>query len=305
MWVKQFGGSGSDAGRAVAVDSSDNVLVTGGFNGSIDVGLGPLTSAGGLDAFVVKYSPLGAPLWANRLGGTGLDVANGIAVGAGGNVAVVGYFQNTANFGTGPLTSAGDNDVFLAEYSPTGAPLWSQRFGGVGDDRGAGVAVDGSGNVIMTGGFAGSVNFGGSTLVDLGGGDIFLAKYSSSGAHQWSKRFGSNSALGDASSGVAVDGAGNIIITGGILGSVSFGGDVLWSTQTYDIFAAKFTAAGTYVWSRRAGGAYDDYGQAVAADATGNVLVGGYFRVSADLGGGPLTNVDGPFGDGFIVKYAP
>ena len=112
----------------------------------------------------------------------------------------------------------------------------------MGDDRGAGVAVDGSGNVIMTGGFAGSVNFGGSTLVDLGGGDIFLAKYSSSGAHQWSKRFGSNSALGDASSGVAVDGAGNIIITGGILGSVSFGGDVLWSTQTYDIFAAKFTA---------------------------------------------------------------
>src|SRR5207247_10173198 len=99
------------------------------------------------------------------------------------------------------------------------------------------------------------------------------------------------------------DGAGNVILTGAILDSVSFGGPVLWSDQTYDIYVAKFTAAGAYLWSRRAGEGYDDSGLAVAADGSGNALVAGDFSVAADLGGGRLSSPGGM--DGFVVKDAP
>ncbi|HKN54868.1 MAG TPA: SBBP repeat-containing protein, partial [Amycolatopsis sp.] len=303
LWVKQVGSTGFDKGTAVAVDSASNVLVTGYFNGTVNFGLGTVTSAGGPDAFVVKYTPQGAPLWAKRLGGSGYDVGHGIAVDGGGNVTVTGAFQNTADSGTGLLTSAGDNDVFLAKYSPGGVPLWSKRFGGAGEDGATSVAFDGSGNVIVTGSFTGAVDFGGGLLPDLGGGDIFLAKYSPSGAHLWSKRFGGAGSLGEQAAGVTADGAGNVILTGAILDSVSFGGPVLWSDQTYDIYVAKFTAAGAYLWSRRAGEGYDDSGLAVAADGSGNALVAGYFSVAADLGGGRLTSPGGT--DGFVVKYAP
>jgi len=303
LWVKQVGSSGFDKGTAIAVDGASNVLVTGYFNGTVNFGLGTVTSAGGPDVFVVKYTPQGAPLWAKRFGGSGFDVAHGIGVDGGGNVAVTGEFQNTADFGTGLLTSAGGRDIFLAEYSPDGAPLWSRSFGGTSEDGATSVALDGSGNVIVTGSFTGAVDFGGGLLPDLGGGDIFLAKYSPSGAHLWSKRFGGGGSLGEQAAGVTADGAGNVILTGAILDSVSFGGPVLWSNQTYDIYVAKFTAAGAYLWSRRAGEGYDDSGLAVAADGSGNALVAGYFSVAADLGGGRLTSPGGT--DGFVVKYAP
>ena len=303
LWVKQVGSSGFDKGTAIAVDGASNVLVTGYFNGTVNFGLGTVTSAGGPDVFLVKYTPEGAPLWAKRFGGSGFDVAHGIGVDGGGNVAVTGEFQNTADFGTGLLTSAGGRDIFLAEYSPDGAPLWSRSFGGTSEDGATSVALDGSGNVIVTGSFTGAVDFGGGLLPDLGGGDIFLAKYSPSGAHLWSKRFGGGGSLGEQAAGVTADGAGNVILTGAILDSVSFGGPVLWSNQTYDIYVAKFTAAGAYLWSRRAGEGYDDSGLAVAADGSGNALVAGYFSVAADLGGGRLTSPGGT--DGFVVKYAP
>src|SRR5947207_15093577 len=303
LWVKQVGSSGFDKGTAIAVDGASTVLVTGYLNGTVNFGLGTITSAGGPDVFLVKYTPEGAPLWAKRFGGSGFDVAHGIAVDGGGNVAVTGDFQNTADFGTGLLQTAGGRDIFLAEYSPDGAPLWSRSFGGTSEDGATSVALDGSGNVIVTGSFTGAVDFGGGLLPDLGGGDIFLAKYSPSGAHLWSKRFGGGGSLGEQAAGVTADGAGNVILTGAILDSVSFGGPVLWSDQTYDIYVAKFTAAGAYLWSRRAGEGYDDSGLAVAADGSGNALVAGYFSVAAAVGGGRLTSPGGT--DGFVVKYAP
>src|SRR5437879_1166437 len=169
LWVKQVGSSGFDKGTAIAVDGASNVLVTGYFNGTVNFGLGTVTSAGGPDVFVVKYTPQGAPLWAKRFGGSGFDVAHGIGVDGGGNVAVTGEFQNTADFGTGLLTSAGGRDIFLAEYSPDGAPLWSRSFGGTSEDGATSVALDGSGNGIVTGSFTGAVDVGCGLLPDLGG----------------------------------------------------------------------------------------------------------------------------------------
>jgi hypothetical protein len=130
-------------------------------------------------------------LWSLGIGSTGNDEAFAVAVDASGNVVVVGYFSGTVNFGSGNLVSnAGSNDIFVAKYNANGVPQWSQRFGSTSDDAAWAVAGDGSGNVFVTGYFSGTVNFGGVNLVSAGNFDIFVAKYSANGAHQWSQRFG-------------------------------------------------------------------------------------------------------------------
>ena len=95
----------------------------------MDFGGGPLTSAGGPDVFVAKYTAAGAPLWARRAGSTGGDM-KAVAVDGQGNVVVTGYFQGTVDFGAGPLTSAGGYDIFVLKYSAAGGLPWAKRFGG-------------------------------------------------------------------------------------------------------------------------------------------------------------------------------
>src|SRR5207245_57617 len=170
LWARLLGGTG----WTIATDSSGNVVVAGSFYNTQSFGGPSLTSAGLEDIFVAKYSSSGTYLWSQRFGGPDQDRPQGLAIDGSGNVLVNGFFKNTANLGGGSLTSAGSADIFLAKYSSTGAPLWSQRFGGSGYDAGHGVTVDGSGNVVMTGSFNGSVDLGGGPLPAVVGTSMFL-----------------------------------------------------------------------------------------------------------------------------------
>ncbi len=176
LWSQRFGGTGFDTGAEIAVDGAGNVLVTGQFSGTVDFGGGPLTNAGSRDIFLAKYDAAGAHLWSQRFGDTDFDSGAAIAVDEAGNVLVTGSFEGTVDFGGGALTSAGSREIFLAKYDAAGAHLFSQRFGDTDFDSGAAIAVDGAGNVLVTGSFEGTVDFGGGALTSAGS-DIFLAKY--------------------------------------------------------------------------------------------------------------------------------
>jgi PKD repeat protein len=306
LWARCPGSAaGGGGGRGVAVDASGNVVVTGYFRGTVDFGGGQLASPNGYDIFLVKYSAAGAHLWSKRFGGpvVGAIVSESgadVAVDAAGNVVVTGSFEGTADFGGGPLTSAGQGDVFLAKYSPAGTHLWSRRFGGTFADEGKGLALDASGNVVLTGAFYGAVDFGGGLLAGAGY-DVVLAKYSAAGTHLWSERFGG--ALSDEGRGVAVDGAGNVLVTGAFQGAVDFGGGPLVSAGGSDGFVAKYSAAGTPLWSRRFGGTTNfDAGTAIAVDAGGNAVATGFFAGTADFGAGPLASTGSK--DAFVARYS-
>ena len=312
VWSRTVGGTGADAGTGLAVDTGGNVLVTGQFDVSssgVDFGGGALFSAGAKDVFLVKYSSAGAHVWSKRLGGSGYDLGGSVAVDGAGNVVVVGTFEGTINLGGGSLTSAGERDLFVAKFSPAGQHLWSKRFGGTRTDWVRRVAVDGAGDVLLTGQFLGSINFGGPTLTSAGFEDIFLAKLSgASGGHVWSKRLGSSSAP-DAGYGVAVDGSGNVAITGFFAGSVDFGGGAILA-QSYDIFVAKYSSAGTYVSARRFGdpaGQYNSqYADAIAMSGSGNVFVTGHFVGTLDFGTAG-SGTSAPYGgnEGFLASVGP
>lgn len=249
----------------------------------------------------------GTQLWSKGLGGTGSDYGYSVAVDGDGNVFVTGYFSGTVNFGGGVvLTSAGNDDIFIAKYSgATGAPLWSKRFGGTGFDQGRGVAVDGSGDVFVTGTFQTTVNFGGLSLTSAGFNDVFLVKLSgTNGSHVWSKRFGGTNA--DQSNDLAADGSGNVVIAGNFQGSADFGGLILTSAGSNDIFAAKYSGTnGSHLWSKRFGGALSENGSGIAVDGSENVFVTGSFSSSTiDFGGGVLTNANAGLADSFLTKIS-
>jgi hypothetical protein len=300
FWSQRFGDTGTDEGLRVATDAARNIFVVGDFNGTVDFGGGGLTSAGGADIFLAKYDANGFHLWSKRFGSTGADAAHGVAVDADGNVFVTGYFSGTVDFGGGGLTSAGGWDIFLAKYSSSGTHQWSKRFGSSGSDLAKRVAVDVPGDVFLTGYVGGTVDFGGGEIPFGGGFDIFLAKIDSSGAHEWSQVFGGGGI--DEGEGLAVDPTGSALIIGYFQSAVDFGGGVLTGAGFNDICVAKFDSDGVHVWSQAFGGASNDIGVGVAADASGNVLVTGLFSGTVDFGGGDLVGIGQ---DVFVAKYDP
>jgi hypothetical protein len=304
IWSKTVGGLGYDQGNAITADAGGNVLATGYMGASgegVDFGGGALVSVGAYDVFLVKYSPSGQHVWSKRFGGSGNDTGMAISADAAGNVIIAGSFEGSANFGGGTLSSSGQRDVFVAKYSSTGSHLWSKKLGGSGDEVGYGVVVDSAGDIILSGKFQSSVNFGGSPISSAGGDDAFLVKLSgSNGGHVWSKGFGSTN--GDASLGVDVDGSGNVVMTGYFTGSVNFGGATLASSGI-DVFVARYSSSGVHISSRKFGGFDTQIGNSVAAASTGEISVAGYFSATIDFGPGALTSA-GSY-DAFIAKISP
>jgi len=247
-----------------------------------------------LAALVLADSSRAAPplhVWSQRFGGTSSDQGNTVALDASGNVIVSGPFFGTANFGGVNLVSAGAADVFLAKYDASGAHLWSKRFGGTSQEQSIVLAVDGSGSIVVTGLFAGTVDFGGGPLVSAGSSDIFLVKYDASGAHLWSRRFGDTG--NDAGWDVAFDGAGNLAVVGYYNGTINLGGANLVSAGGLDIVAGRFDTNGVHQWSARYGGAAADQGIAVRVDGAGNLCLASQSTGTVDFGGGALSSAGG------------
>jgi len=306
-WAKGFCGTSYNYGQAVAVEhNTRNIVFAGAFGGITDFGGGLLTSAGGMDMVLAKYSPTGAHLWSKRFGSTGNEMPVGTALDASGNIFVTGSFSGTADFGGGPMTSAGVNDIFLAKYSSTGQFQWVKQFGGAGDDQATAIAIDRSGNVVLAGAFSskcdqtnfvtyGGISFGGSTFCSgTGGLNLFVAKFSGAdGSHLWSRDFSTQGQ--SQGKGVAVDGNGDVFVVGSVQGSMDFGNGRLYTMAALGAFAAKLSGAtGSVIWSKLFGGQtsnYNDQGVAVAIDSVGNIFFTGSFASrSIDFGCGPLSN---------------
>ena len=182
VWSQRFGDAAQHYAQGVAVDDSANVILTGYFQSDVDFGGGVLTSAGDFDAYVAKFDAAGNHVWSQRFGDAGEQYAYGIAADGSGNLAVTGYYRSSVDFGGGPMTSAGLDDIFVARFDGSGNHLWSQRFGDGLHQESYGVATDSLGNVLVTGHIDGTVDFGGGGLASAGNFDIFLAKYSNATA---------------------------------------------------------------------------------------------------------------------------
>ncbi len=185
--------------------------------------------------------------------------------------------------------------VFAPVESANGqfSHVWSQAQVGTGSAHPIDVTEDASGNVLVTGLFFDTMNFGGGLLTSVGGSDVFMTKFDTDGNHLWSKRFGGLD--DDVPTGLAVDSVGDVFISG-VFGSmlINFGGGSLTNagSNTDDVFLAKFDTDGNHLWSQVYGGIESESMGKVAVDSAENVVfVGGFTSAGIDLGGGPLARL--------------
>ncbi len=232
--------------------------------------------------------------------GGGTSVTRATAVDpASGAVYVTGQFTGDVTFGTTPtLTSAGNNDVFVARYDPVpGTWAWARSAGGNSSDIGNGIATDGT-NVYVTGTAGGAGTFAGQTLTARGGLDVFIAAYSASGgADVWARGDGSTNT--DQSNAIATDGT-NVYIVGTDFNGTSLQGQPV-PGRNFEGFVAAYTASsGGNVWAKGFGGSAsglnngsNDTGTGIATDGTNVYITGTFDGSDVTVAGQALSTTGG------------
>jgi uncharacterized delta-60 repeat protein len=259
QWVARYDGTAhnQDNAKAIAVDSSGNVYVTG--ESSVPPGTGSVY----LDYVTVKYNADGNQAWVARYNGPGnsQDNANAITVDSSGNVYVAGRSVG--------LTTDGYATI---KYDTDGNELWVARYEGPNGATATAVVVDSLGNVYVTG----NVVTGGCGSACQ---DYAAVKYNSSGDQQWASLYDGPADEGDSADSIAVDESGNVYVAG-----TSSGGPGTLN----DYATVKYNAGGAEQWVSRYDGPANSWETAnsIALDSSGNVYVGGYSY------GGPGTSYD-------------
>jgi hypothetical protein len=302
-WAKSAGGVGWDAGVAVSTDASGNIYVTGYFEGTASFDSTDVTSAGGTDIFIAKYTPSGDLRWVNRAGGINFVGVTDIVVDNFGSVYITGGFLDNVTFDSVVLTGAGGGDVFVAKYDSSGNLLWAKSAGGENSEGSGSITSDPDGNIFITGSIGGDATFGTIPVSGIGGlSDIYVAKLDSSGNFQWVRNSG---ALANESGlAIALDDFGNIYVTGSFTGSFTFGSTTLSTSSRFDgdFLILKYDPFGNPLWAHQATGGSSDIGRGIAIDSFGNSVVTGWYRDDFVIGSYPPFSGDSD-GDIFVAKY--
>jgi gliding motility-associated-like protein len=310
IWAKSAGGGGSgsnaDVSEGIATDISGNVYITGFFQApTITFGTITLTNSGGQNIFIVKYDANGNVLWAQNPPGNSNDLGSGIATDISGNVYLTGWFSShTLAFGSYTLTNAGNQNVFLAKYDPSGNVQWAKSAGGTMFDSGFSVNTDQSGGVYVSGFIRSPASsFGAYVLANSGIQNVFLAKYDASGNVLWAKSGGG--AGTDYGLSAVTDAAGNTYFTGWFNSPVlTFGSQALTNMGADDAFLVKYDATGNVIWAQSFGGPLVDHGYSLVKDRSGNIILsGGYNSSSITFGSFVLPYPGGGTDPTFIVKF--
>lgn len=247
--------------------------------------------------------------WAQASGGNHVDEAMDVVHDASGNIYSTGYFTNSATFDTYMVTSAssGIPDGYVYKTNAAGQMQWITKFGGNGSDRGLSIRVDGSGNTYVTGYYYGLSTFGTFTLNSVSGSqDIFIAKLDASGNFLWVRSAGGS--MVDIPSNIAIDNAGDVIVTGSFQGIATFGTSTFTSmvnpstsVYSYDAFTVKYSNNGTYQWCRTGTAKYTDRGLDVVTDAFNDIYVCGQFSDTIQFNVLHTNNIMNAV---YLIKYS-
>jgi len=232
-WEETWSGGTDDYGYGVAIDSFDNIYV-----------VGKTGTLGDWDMVLAKYNSSGVQQWNRTWGGDQHDLGCGLVIDSSDNIYIVG---RTSSFG------AGNKDIVLVKYNSLGELQWYKTWGGSGNEYGGGIAVDSSDNIYIV---------GITSSTGMGGYDIVLVKYSSSGVQEWNKIYGGvNTYIGE---GITIDSSDNIYIVGYQQST---------GEEQRDVVFVKYNSLGVQEWNKTWGGSNDEHGYGVAVDSSDNIYV--------------------------------
>ena len=329
-WAIRFGGNTTDSGNSIAVDSVNNIIITGSFRGVADfdpsAGIASIAAAGSADIFLAKYDANGNYLWAKAMGGVSSEGGGSLVIDNTGSIYLTGGFSGLADFdpsaGTANLFTGSiyNNDIFIAKYDANGNYVWAYKIGGADLDFSRRIVADNLGHIYLTGGFNSTIDFdpsaNTSNFTATAGIDLFLAKYDTSGAYIWAMSAGS--IYTDYGNSIVINPvSGNICMTGYFSDTVDFDSSI----NTINLVAGYHTNANTNAFNvvynpngqlqygkvlgdiDKNGGT--EAGYSITTDASNNIYVTGVFSETVDFD--PSTSTANLVSNGnidvFLAKY--
>ncbi len=305
QWIRLVGGSSTDIGQGIEADKfTGDVYMTGQYRNTGVFGSTNITASVGTDYFLVKYNSTGVFQWVRTFTNSNWnDMGNGVSVDNSGNIYVTGYGAgNNLHFGTFTVNCNVLN-AFVVKYNAAGTEQWVRTEGGAGQVQGSDIINDLNGDAYVTGYYNGTSTFESNTLTQVGGDDLFYAKYSKNGSLLWVKTAGSAGA--DWGMRLAMSPLGNtILLTTLVATNCNFGPGYVISNP----FASQTTALltsdtlGNFTWST------SDFSVLVLTyeavfDPTGRAIYGaGYFDNSTNVGPFNLTPGGGSGSDALLYK---
>lgn len=252
--------------------------------------------------------------WAKKLDGNKFNEGQSLVLDSSGNIYTIGHFQDIVDFdpgiGTLNLTSSGELDIFISKLDTSGNLLWVKQIGGILNDFGYSIELDGYGNIYATGHFSGTIDFdpGMATyyLSATSDKNIFILKLDSSGNFIWAKNIGG--AVENAECSIAVKPSGNSYTIGTFSGKVDFNPDTgiynLSANGQKGIFILKLDGSGNFLWAKQMSGNSYASGNAIVLDSTGNIYTTGFFSDTVDFNpdAGTFNLISAGLTDVFISK---
>ncbi|MHA1427922.1 MAG: SBBP repeat-containing protein [Candidatus Helarchaeota archaeon] len=237
IWNLTWGGSGDEIGESVTIDAYNNCYLAG---------LTYSFSAGGRDAFLIKYDLDGNQLWNRTWGGSGDDVAVCMTVDKKNNSYITGLTNSSG---------AGDYDIFIVAYNSSGIQLWNRTWGGPEFEMAQNIAIDDNDNIYITGV---TQSFGTASSWD-----VVLIKYDPAGNQLWNRTWGGDN--NEEGRGNIIDNENNCYLTG-----------YTWSFGVErDLILLKYDFMGNLLWNRTWGGSDQDFGESVVVDEYNSVYIAG------------------------------
>ncbi|MFZ1749715.1 MAG: T9SS type A sorting domain-containing protein [Saprospiraceae bacterium] len=294
LWVSKIVSSISVNAKTITAGASGEVLISGNFEGVVKFGEGlSLLSSGGHDIFLLKLDDItGKPTLFRQIGGVDEDFTSQHVRDGQGNIFLTGDFRQTIDFdpsdGVKEATSNGLTDIFLLKLTVIGNYIWHKTYGGTGTDYGQSIYVDATNNILLTGRFSSTVNFGitGSNLISNGGTDIFLLKLDATGNTIWGNSYGSTE--NDQGNKVITNPNGIIYLAGIYRDIVDFNPDFQLNNSSLsnggtDCFIAIYNQDGTYNQHFTLGGLANDQINDIVRLSNGEVVTSGGFGAVVDF----------------------
>ncbi|MBE0647106.1 MAG: hypothetical protein IH596_04900, partial [Bacteroidales bacterium] len=322
LWGTYYGGPDYDVAFASVADVSGNCYIAGrtaSISNIATVGAHQVNIGGSTDGFLAKFTPGGSMIWATYYGGGSNDEFHGMAISpdmklvvsgttaSGQNIATPGSFQPT-------LGSVGVSDAFLTKFDTSGVRLWGTYYGGTAQDGGNGCAVDGIGNIYLSGSTlspdniatSGSHQPAPSLLTDL-----FLVKFTPGGNRIWGTYYGGE-CIDDPGifSNCAVDGNSHVYICGSTcsLTNISTAGSFQPGTNGGDDgFLVQFDTSGIRQWGTYYGGELDDRINYIKVAPNGRIILAGETQSVTGIAspGAFQTAFGGGNQDAFLGRFYP
>ena len=328
IWAARMGGLNWEEVTAMAIDSDDNIYLTGIFSWKTNLSTNNDTSAnfesiGGGDIFIVKLNSKGDTEWFKVFPGLGDDFVSSIVLDDVNNPIIAGSFAKTMDFNSDPLeenlaTSKGADDSFILKLSRSGNRLWFKTFGGTSGERVTALAIDTANNIIAGGNFRGTVDFAdndpGSTLTSAGFDDSFILKIDTRANFIWVKHI--SSADGSTSIyALDTDSLGTIYTNTEFFTTLDLDKNgnayvIEPNEEGYSDFAlAHYMADGSFVWAKHFVNEFDyiePHGLKISKN--GEIFLAGQFSGTIDCDPGPgksVLNASSDDTDIFLIKLSP